>query len=251
MSNSETDSNIYIYGRNPIREALTNEAERVEKIFVRNSLSDSRLSTIFDLASQYRIPISHVPGTKLYELVGNVSDQGVVALMSKVSYQDLDEWLESLDTSDYPAVLLLDEIEDSGNLGAILRTAAAAGISAVLVPKHRQAPINATVYKTSAGTAGRIPIVRAGNLNQAIMKLKDEGFWIGGLDMDGDQQLWDLEVDRPLAFVVGNEASGISQKTLEHCDYTFKIPMENNVGSLNASVSAALLCYEWRRKTST
>jgi 23S rRNA (guanosine2251-2'-O)-methyltransferase len=246
---SQSDTNIYIYGRNPIEEALENEAERIEKIFVRDTLRDSQLPDIFQLASQYRIPISHVPGSKLYELVGKVNDQGVVALMSQVSYQDFGTWLDSVDTSTYPAVLLLDEIEDPGNLGAILRTAAAAGISAVLVPKHRQAPINATVHKTSAGTAGRIPIVRAGNLNQAILKLKDEGFWIGGLDMDGDQMLWDLEVDRPLAFVVGNEGSGISQKTLEHCDYTFRIPMENSVESLNASVSAALLCYEWNRKS--
>ncbi len=246
MSNS--DSNIYIYGRHPIEEALTEEAERIEKIFVRDNLRDSQLSNIFELASQYRIPISHVPGSKLHELVGKVNDQGVVALMSKISYEDFGVWIDSVDTSSYPAVLLLDEIEDPGNLGAILRTAAAAGISAVLVPKHRQAPINATVYKTSAGTAGRIPIVRAGNLNQAILKLKDEGFWIGGLDMEGDQELWDLEVDRPLAFVIGNEGSGISQKTLEHCDYRFRIPMENKVESLNASVSAALLCYEWNRK---
>lgn len=241
-------TNIYIYGRNPVKEALANEAERIEKIFVRDTLHDSQLSSIFDLASRYRIPISHVPGSKLFELVGKVNDQGVVALMSKVSYQDFGNWLGNVDTSTYPAILLLDEIEDPGNFGAILRTAAAAGISAVLVPKHRQAPINATVYKTSAGTAGRIPVVRAGNLNQAILKLKDEGFWIGGLDMDGDQKLWDLEVDRPLAFVIGNEGSGISKKTLEHCDYKFRIPMENNVESLNASVSAALLCYEWKRK---
>lgn len=246
---SESDKNIYIYGRNPIKEALTNEAERLEKIFVRDSLHDSQLSEIFNLASQHRIPISHVPGSKLYDLVGSVNDQGVVALMSQVSYQDFGDWLDSIDTSEYPAILLLDEIEDPGNLGAILRTAAAAGMSAVLVPKHRQAPVNATVFKTSAGTAGRIPIVRAGNLNQAILKLKDEGFWIGGLDMEGDQELWDLEVDRPLAFVVGNEGSGISKKTLEHCDYKFSIPMENRVESLNASVSAALLCYEWRRKS--
>ncbi|MGM0545867.1 MAG: 23S rRNA (guanosine(2251)-2'-O)-methyltransferase RlmB [Bacteroidota bacterium] len=245
----ESDTNIYIYGRNPIKEALANEAERIEKIFVRDSLRDSQLSKIFNLASQYRIPISHVPGSKLYELVGSVNDQGVVALMSQISYQDFGNWLDSVDTSTYPAVLLLDEIEDPGNLGAILRTAAASGISAVLVPKHRQAPVNATVFKTSAGTAGRIPIVRAGNLNQAILKLKDEGFWIGGLDMKGDNELWDLEVDRPLAFVVGNEGSGISKKTLEHCDYKFRIPMENRVESLNASVSAALLCYEWRRKS--
>ena len=249
MSQNDSENNIYIYGRNPIKEALTNEAERVEKIFVRDSLHDSQLSELFNLASQYRIPISHVPGSKLYDLVGSVNDQGVVALMSQISYQDFGTWLDAIDTSTYPAVLLLDEIEDPGNLGAMLRTAVAAGIAAVLVPKHRQAPVNATVYKTSAGTAGRIPIVRAGNLNQAIMKLKDEGFWIGGLDMEGDQKLWDLEVDRPLAFVVGNEGSGISKKTLEHCDYKFRIPMENNVESLNASVSAALLCYEWRRKS--
>lgn len=245
---SEQNSDIYIYGRNPIEEALSTEGNQIEKIFVRDSISDGQLSNIFDLASQYRIPISHVPGSKLYELVGNVNDQGVVALRSEISYTDFGEWLDSIDTSEYPAVLLLDEIEDPGNLGAILRTAAASGMSAVLVPKHRQAPVNATVYKTSAGTAGRIPIVRAGNLNQAIMKLKDEGFWIGGMDMDGDQELWNLEVDRPLAFVIGNEGSGISQKTLEHCDYRFKIPMENNVESLNASVSTALICYEWRRK---
>lgn len=246
---TENDTNNFIYGRNPIEEALRNEAERIEKIFVRKSVRNSQLTDLFDLASQHRIPISHVPGSKLHQLVGDVNDQGVVAQMSKISYEDLETWLDTVDTSTYPAVLLIDEITDPGNLGAILRTAAAAGISAVLVPKHRQAPINATVYKTSAGTAGRIPVVRAGNLNQAIMKLKDEGFWIGGLDMGGDQLLWDLEVDRPLAFVVGNEESGISQKTLEHCDYTFRIPMKNDVESLNASVSAALLCYEWNRKS--
>lgn len=245
---SENNTSIYIYGRNPITEALINEAERVEKIFVRDSLHDSQLSQIFDLASQFHIPISHVPGSKLYDLVGKVNDQGVVALMSEVQYEDFGQWLDSIDTSKYPAVLLLDQIEDPGNLGAILRTSAAAGISAVLVPKHGQAPVNAAAFKASAGTAGRIPIVRVGNLNQCIMTLKDEGFWIGGLDMEGDQQLWDLAVDRPLAFVVGNEGKGISKKTLEHCDYRFRIPMENNVESLNASVSAALLCYEWKRK---
>lgn len=245
---TDTDTNIYIYGRNPVEEALLNEAERIEKIFVRDSLSDAQLSSVFEMASQARIPISHVPGSKLYDLVGKVNDQGVVALMSAIAYHDFGQWLDKVDTSDYPAILLLDEIEDPGNLGAILRTAAAAGMEAVLVPKHRQAPVNATVFKTSAGTAGRIPIVRVGNLNQAIIKLKEEGFWIAGLDMHGDQFLWDLAVDRPLAFIIGNEGKGIRQKTLEHCDYNIQIPMENRVESLNASVSAALMCYEWKRK---
>lgn len=245
---STDNQNIYIYGRNPIKEALEEEADRVEKIFVRNSVKDNSIADVLSDASAHRIPVSHVPGTKLYELVGSVNDQGIVALMSAIAYREFGEWIEEVDTSSYPAVLLLDEIEDPHNVGAILRSAAAAGIAAVLVPKHRQAPINATVYKTSAGTAGKIPVVRAGNLNQCIMKLKDAGFWIAGLAMDGEQSLWELEVDRALAFVIGSEASGIRQKTLEHCDYAFSIPMRNGVESLNASVSAALVSYEWNRK---
>lgn len=242
------DANIYIYGKNPVSEALKSEPERIDKIFVRNSIKDASISDIFTLASNNRIPVNHVPGNKLYELVGKVNDQGIVALMSAVEYKDFGEWLSEIDTAAYPGILLLDEIEDPHNLGAILRTAAAAGISAVLVPKHRQAPVNATVFKTSAGTAGRIPIVRVGNLNQCIMDLKDAGFWIAGLDSGGDTELWSLEVDRPLAFVIGNEGSGIRKKTLEHCDYRITIPMYNKVESLNASVSAALISYEWRRK---
>lgn len=246
---TEEFENIYIFGKNPIEEALQSEPERIEKIYIKNTLKDSQHSNIFALASANRIPISHVPSNKLFELVGNVNDQGLVALMSTIEYQEFEEWIDEIDTLPYPAILILDGIVDPHNLGAILRTAAAANISAVLVPKHGQAPINATVFKTSAGTAGKIPIVRMGNLNQSIIKLKDIGFWIAGLDMHGDLKLWDVEVDRPLAFVLGNEGAGVSKKTLEHCDYNITIPMANNVESLNASVSAALICYEWNRKS--
>lgn len=245
---SKTEANIYIYGRNPVEEALRNEPEKVDKIFVRNSVKDRDIRDIHHLSSSNRIPVSHVPGSKLHELVGDVNNQGVVALMSAIRYREFEPWLESIDLSSYPGILLLDGLKDPHNVGAILRTAAAAGMAAVLVPKHRQAPITPTVYKTSAGTAGRIPIVRVGNLNQSILKLKEAGFWIAGLEQQGEQKLWDLEIDRPLAFVIGSEESGIRQKTMEHCDYSFFIPMSNDVESLNASVSAALICYEWRRK---
>jgi len=243
-----SDTNLYIYGRKPVEEALKDEAERVDKIFVRNSVSNSSIQEIVDTASAHRIPVNYVPGNKLYDLVGKVNDQGVVALLSAVKYEEFEDWIETVDTDDNPAILLLDEIEDPHNVGAILRTAAAAGIAAVLVPKHRQAPINATVYKTSAGTAGRIPIVRVGNLNQTILQLKDHGFWLAGLDQDGEKELWEQLFDMPMAFVIGNEGKGIRKKTLEHCDFTITIPMENEVPSLNASVSAALICYEWRRR---
>lgn len=245
---SRDSDNIYIYGRNPIEEVLFDEPARVSKLFVRKTLKNDRISRILKQASEHKIPVSHVPGSKLHDLVGNVNDQGMVAETSVVGYQDFGHWLEQVETKNNPAVLLLDEIKDPHNFGAILRSAAAANIAAVLIPKHRQAPVNAAVYKTSAGTAGKIPIVRVGNLNQSILKLKETGFWIVGIDQSADQILWELEADRALAFVIGSESSGIRQKTLEHCDYSFSIPMANGVESLNASVSAALVSYEWERK---
>jgi 23S rRNA (guanosine2251-2'-O)-methyltransferase len=242
------NSNQFIYGRKPVEEQLVSNPEKIDKIYIKRDLNSSAFSKISSLSSQNRIPLVEVPGSKLMELVGKVNDQGVVAAISETEYLEFEEWLESLQPDSETAVLLLDEIEDPHNFGAILRTAAAAGISAVIVPKHRQAPVNATVFKTSAGTAGRIPIVRAVNLNQAILKLKDHSFWIAGLDMDTDTLLWEQTFDVPMAFVIGNEGRGMRKKTGEHCDFLLSVPMMNHVESLNASVSAALVCYEWRRQ---
>lgn len=242
------ESSHYIYGKNPVLEQLQQDPKRVEKIFLRTNIRGTFTEKIKSLSSNNRIPLSFVPGARLFDLVGKVKDQGVVALVSPLSYLDFHEWLENIQIDEETAILLLDEIEDPHNFGAILRSAAAAGISAVIVPKHRQAPVNAAVIKTSAGTAGRIPIVRAGNLNQAILELKDAHFWIAGLDQNADKSIWELDASVPLAFVIGSEGRGIRKKTLEHCDFVYKIPMDNRVESLNASVSAALICYEWRRK---
>ncbi len=238
----------YIYGRNPLLEQLAKEPEKVEKIFLRENLRGSRVNDILGLASQNRIPVSFVPGSRLREMVGPVNDQGVVAQLSAVGYLDLHEWLDSIDPGPDTAILLLDEIGDPHNFGAILRSAAAAGMAAVLVPKHRQAPISATVVKTSAGTAGRIPVIRVGNLNQTIRMLRDHRFWIAGLDAGAERVLWEMESDVPMAIVIGNEHQGIRRKTAELCDFLYSIPMHHGVESLNASVSAALACYEWRRK---
>lgn len=246
--NSLDESNEFIYGRNPVEELLKNRADEVEKIYINRKLNKQSFSTILSLASDNRVPVAEVPGSKLYELVGKVNDQGIVAAVSQIQYEEFEEWLERIEPDQNTGILLLDEIEDPHNFGAILRTAAASGMDAVIVPKHRQAPVSAAAYKTSAGTAGRIPIVRAVNLNQAILKLKDNKFWIAGLDMDGDSLLWEQTFDVPMAFVIGNEGRGMRQKTGEHCDFLLSIPMYNGVESLNASVSAALVCYEWRRQ---
>lgn len=234
---------LLLFGRNPVEEVLKNTPDKVEKIYVRDSAGGG-LGSIISLASENKIPVQRVPGKKLNDLVGPVNDQGVVAQMSAVAYAELEDWLEIVEISTNPTIIILDELEDVSNFGAILRTAAAAGMSAVMVPKHRQAPVNATVFKTSAGTAGRIPIIRVVNVNQSIAKLKDAGFWVVGLDQDAPSLLWQQDLNMPLAIVVGSEGKGVREKTLSHCDFMVKLPMEHNVESLNASVSAALICYE-------
>lgn len=240
--------NKYIFGLKPLEELLKNDPGGVDKIYIRDNLPGSKTGKIQSHASDNRIPVARVPASKLYDLVGDVNHQGVVASISEITYIDFEDWLDDVEPSLQTAVLCLDEIEDPHNFGAILRTAAAAGINAVIVPKHRQAPVNATVMKTSAGTAGRIPIVRAVNLNQAILALKDHKFWIAGLDQNAETAIWDQKLDVPMAFVIGNEGRGMRKKTGEHCDFLLSLPMHNNVESLNASVSAALVCYEWRRQ---
>ena len=240
--------NQFIYGRKPVEEFLKSTPGQVEKIYLRKGIQMNNISELLNLASQNRIPVTDVPGSKLYDLVGGVNDQGVVAAVSLAEYIEFEEWLEQLEPEKNMAVLLLDEIEDPHNFGAILRTAAATGISAVIVSKHRQAPVNSAVFKTSAGTVGKIPIVRAVNLNQAILALKEHRFWVAGLDLNGESLLWEQKFDVPMAFVIGNEGRGMRKKTSEHCDFLLTIPMQNNVESLNASVTAALVCYEWQKQ---
>lgn len=244
------DSNqLYIYGRHPVEEALERQPDFINKIYLAERSNNRSFQKIISLASQNHIPVQYVPGRKLLEMVGKVNDQGCVALMSEIRYEDLDHWLElHSERSDNPFLLILDEIEDPQNFGAILRTAAAAGSEGIIVSKHRQAPISPAVFKTSAGTAGRIPIIRVVNLNQTILRLKEEGFWILGLDQHAGTSLWEQDFSMPVAVVIGNEGKGIRKKTLEHCDFTVSIPMVNEVESLNASVSAALICYEILRK---
>jgi len=241
-------TNKYSYGVNPILELLEREPDTIEKLFIRDNLRSTASYKIVNAASNHRIPVAKVPESKLTDLVGDVNHQGIVAAISEIKYLEFEEWLSDFEPLPDTAILCLDEIEDPHNLGAILRTAAAAGISAVIVPKHRQAPVNATVLKTSAGTAGLIPIVRAVNLNQAILSLKENKFWIAGLDQTAESSIWDQTYDVPMAFVIGNEGRGMRKKTGEHCDFLLSMPMQNGVESLNASVSAALICYEWKRQ---
>jgi 23S rRNA (guanosine2251-2'-O)-methyltransferase len=238
------DQAVFMYGRRPVLEFLKQSPDRVDKLYIRDSVRGELLKEVESLSSAHKIPLTKVPGRKLLDLVGPVNDQGIVAQVSAIAYREFDDWIEQIDLSENPVVVILDEIEDPHNVGAIIRTAVAAGASAVIIPKHRQSPVNATVFKTSAGTANRIPIVRVVNTNQCLLRLKDHGFWTGALDMEGTTTIWEQKYDMPFGLVIGGEGKGVRRKTLEHCDLTLRIPMQNGVESLNASVSASLVLYE-------
>lgn len=243
----ERETNNFIYGRHPVEELLATYPKKVSKIFLREGVNKGDLKKVMEIASANRIPVTTITKNKIATLVGDVNDQGIVAEASLVSYIELKDWLKTVDFSTNPSVFLLDEITDPHNVGAILRTAAAIGVAGVVIGKHNQSPVNGTVWKTSAGMAGRVPIVRVANINTAILELKDAGFWIFGLAMGGTA-MWREKFNVPSVFVIGSEGDGIRTQTLKHCDIKISIPMASGVESLNASVSAAVVGYEWKRQ---
>lgn len=239
---------VYIYGRHPIEEILASEPKKVQKLFVKPGIEPKFAAYLKEQSSKYRIPLTEADERKLGMLADGGNHQGVVALAAPVAFVELKDWLTTLDMVTNPSCVLLDELEDPHNVGAIIRTAAGLGAAGVIFGKHNQAQLSGAVYKTSAGTIGKIPLVRVSNLNDTILKLKDAGFWIAGLAAQGSQKLWEGKFDSPTCFVIGAEGEGIRQKTLEHCDFVFSVPMTHGVESLNASVTAALALYEWRRQ---
>ncbi len=244
--NSTTENeSLFIYGRHPVEEALVQSPKKVSKIFIKKGNEVGFNSMIEKTASSHKIPVVLVDKKKIFELVGDVNDQGVVAVMSAVEFVELKDWIESVKDIKNPCCLLLDELEDAGNVGAIIRSATAFGIHGIIIGKHRQSPISGTTYKTSAGTLGKIPLIRVNNLNNALDVFKDNRFWVLGLDADGDTELSKVDMDMPMCIVIGAEGDGVRMKTLERCDFKVTIPMENGVESLNASVTAALVMYQW------
>lgn len=242
------DTSLYIYGRKPIEEAVSADPKNIKMVYVKETVAESEINHVRDVLRKFKITLTKVPENKLVSLVGDVNTQGFVAELKEFKSITLDEWFETIDADTNPLVFVLDELEDPHNVGAIIRVAAAAGASGVIMSKHRQAPITSTVFKTSAGTASTLPIVVVNNTNDAIRKLKDNKFWVIGLEAEEKKTIWDEAFDAPVAVVVGNEGRGIRETTKKECDYLLSIPMEAGVESLNASVSAGVIAYEWKRK---
>ncbi|HEY0979932.1 MAG TPA: 23S rRNA (guanosine(2251)-2'-O)-methyltransferase RlmB [Candidatus Paceibacterota bacterium] len=241
------DEKIYLYGKHALREALLTRPLSVQKVFLdQNAESDKEL---MGLLKQHSIAVSSMKGDDAKKQVGNDAvHQGVIAVInSEKLYTSLEDMMKIFDTVPNPCFVLLDELQDPHNVGAIIRSAAAFGAHAVLMPEHNQAPITGVVIKTSAGMVFRIPIVRIGNVNQTMRTLAQKRMWSYGLVMDGDTTLKDAEFDGGTLIVVGNESTGIREKTLELCDVKLTIPMEPGCESLNASVAASVVLYEYSR----
>lgn len=242
---------INIFGKNPIEEILEKDPKLVVRVYIKEGVEDFELSALIPYLKKHKIAYIRVPEKKLNQLVGPVSHQGFVAEIKEFPLHNLFEIVDALDMDTNPGLLVLDEIQDPHNYGAIIRSAAASGIDAIVVGKNNQAGITGTVFKTSAGALTSIPIIQVANIATTLEQLKERGFWVAGLAMEGDTTYWEQNLSGPMVFVVGNEGKGLRDLTKKRCDYLLSIPMKEGVESLNASVSSALMLYEWRRQKGT
>lgn len=237
-----------IVGRNAVTEALKS-GRAVNRLLVAEGDGQGSIREIARLAKENGAIVETVARSKIEAVARGFRHQGVMAYVSPVDYTPLDEILETArKKSDAPFLLLLDELEDPHNLGAILRTADAVGVDGVLIPKRRSCPLSATVAKTSAGAVEYVPVARIGNIAQTIKELKQEGFWVIGADMDGTVDYFEADLTGATVLVVGSEGRGISRLVRESCDILVRIPMLGKINSLNVSVAGAVLMYESLRQ---
>ncbi|HSE56738.1 MAG TPA: 23S rRNA (guanosine(2251)-2'-O)-methyltransferase RlmB [Candidatus Paceibacterota bacterium] len=233
---------LYMYGKHALTEALAHMPQAVKKVFLAEAIGGD----IRKLLDTHNIPYVPLKEEEKRQVAADAAHQGVIAVVDTEKLQQpFDTFINHLSVTADTCLVLLDELQDPHNVGAIIRSAAGFGATAVLIPEHNQAPITAAVIKTSAGMAFRIPLVRIGNVNTTLRALKEKGFWVYGLAMEGSKELGTESFDAPTVLVVGNEGEGIRQKTLELCDVTLRIPMHPRTESLNAAVSAAVVLYQW------
>jgi 23S rRNA (guanosine2251-2'-O)-methyltransferase len=230
-------------GIHPIAEALRN-GHPLERVLIAQGAGGPRLQEIIDLARRASVPVRFEPRNALDRLAGSSAHQGVVAMAAAQKYADLDAAAES------QLVVVLDGVEDPHNLGAIVRTAHAAGAGAVVIPERRAAGITDVVAKAAAGALEHLPVARVTNINRALEDLKKRGFWIYGLDERGTETYDRVNFHAPTALVLGAEGKGLHEQVAKHCDALVRIPMAGKIASLNVSVAAGIVLFEWKRRHS-
>lgn len=240
-----------IWGRQPVREALSGPLP-VQRLLLQEGSTGSVVTEIKQQAAERGIPLDLAPRVKLDALVQGENHQGVLAYTAPYRYWDMNEMLEQVGTTGSPPfILILDHIQDPHNLGSLLRTAAAAGVNGVIIPRDRACGVTPAVYKASAGNLLHLPVARVVNLGREIEQLKSRGFWIAGADMVGEDSFYEAEIPFPLALILGAEGKGLSRLLKDKCDLLLNIPMAKEVLSLNVAVAGGIIIYEiYRRRMS-
>lgn len=231
----------FIAGRNPVAEALRS-GRALNKVMVQDGARG--VTEIIAAAREKGVAVEFVKSDKLDKLAQGVRHQGVVAYAAPVEFKTLEDALKKAATKgEAPFLLLLDELQDPQNLGALIRTADAAGVHGILLPKRRSCPLNAVVAKISAGAVEYVPVIQIGNIVQQLKDLKKQGFWVAGADMDGEPYT-KTNLTGPLVLVIGAEGKGLGRLVKENCDIIVSLPMQGGVNSLNAAAAGAVLMYE-------
>lgn len=235
---------LWISGIHPVEEALKHNPGAVLEVLI--AREGTVVEAIVERARQQEIPVRRVSPKVLQEIIGYKTHQGIAARIESFHYASLDDFLET--APEKPSLILLDCIQDPQNFGSVLRSAAFFGIDGVVIPQYRSVSVTPAVAKVAAGALGRIPVILVKNLSMAITALKKRGIQVVGLDVKADRMLYDLDLTVGLAFVVGNEHSGLRRKIRESCDALAVIPKSGPMESLNAAVSAAVACAELQRQ---
>ena len=230
-------------GIHPVREALR-AGRGLDRILIARGAGGPRLQEIIDLARQQSVPVRFEPREALGRASNSAAHQGVLAFGAAERYAELDEIAVNAQL-----LVVLDGVEDPHNLGAIIRTAHAAGAAAVVVPDRRAAGLTETVAKAAAGALEHLPVVRVGNVNQTLETLKARGFWIYGLDERATHLYSETDYAKPTVIVLGGEGQGLHQLVKKHCDVLVRIPMSGAISSLNVSVAAGIVLFEWNRRS--
>ena len=232
-----------IEGRNAVLEAFRS-GKCVDKLFILDGCQDGPVRTIAREARKTDTIINYVSKERLDQLSETHAHQGVIAQVAAYDYSTVDEILaRAEEKGEAPLLIILDNVEDPHNLGAIIRTANLAGAHGVIIPKRRAVGLTSTVAKTSAGAINYTPVAKVTNIVRTIEELKEKGIWFVCADMGGET-MYDLDLTGPMGLVIGNEGEGVSRLVREACDFTASIPMKGDIDSLNASVAAGVLAYE-------
>lgn len=243
---SVENSNI-ICGRNPVLEAVRSGRE-IDRLLVAHGASSGSITAIIAKCKAKGILIKEISPQKLDYYCGGANHQGVAVMFASQEYSTPEEILElAKERDEKPFIIICDEIEDPHNLGAIIRTAEACSVHGIIIPKRRSASLNATVAKSASGALEYMKVARVTNISNTIDFLKENGVWVFGADMQGEDYA-DVDFDMPCALVIGNEGKGIGTLTAKKCDKIVSLPMCGKINSLNASVAAGILMYEVLRK---